>query len=159
MTFSLAHFLHHIVREISHTGYFTYNGNRAQRIQFWPGGSSSDKGRIHSRRPNLFFSFFTGNKAADHTFRMARDTGSIRKQCNIRIQKPIHRCAIAHLSGQRCRCLATADHAVSTWLDTCPYPPPVVALRRWSPYGDGTSTDKHLNVLGSSLAPRGLFCL
>src|SRR3954453_4313105 len=49
------------------------NGNRAQRIPFWPGGFSSDKSRIHSRRPNLPFSFFTCNKAADHTFRVADD--------------------------------------------------------------------------------------
>src|SRR5207253_651431 len=35
------------------------NGNRAQRIPFWPGGSCSDKSRIHSRRPNLLFSLFS----------------------------------------------------------------------------------------------------
>jgi hypothetical protein len=36
-----------------------------------PEGSPSNQGRIHSRRPNLPSSFFTCNKAADHTFRIA----------------------------------------------------------------------------------------
>src|SRR3954453_1278444 len=33
------------------------NGKRAQRIPFWPGGPSSDKSRIHSRRPHCYFIF------------------------------------------------------------------------------------------------------
>src|SRR5450755_4371208 len=35
------------------------------------------KGRIHLRRPILSRSFFACNSAADHTFRMRRNTGAI----------------------------------------------------------------------------------
>src|ERR1035441_6692135 len=43
---------------------------RAQRIPFRPGDRYSNKGRIHSRRPILSFSFFACKTAADHTFRL-----------------------------------------------------------------------------------------
>ena len=43
---------------------------RAQRIPFRPGVHYSNKGRIHSRRPILSFSFFACKTAADHTFRI-----------------------------------------------------------------------------------------
>src|SRR3974390_997129 len=49
---------------------------RAQRIPFRPGDRYSNKGRIHSRRPTLASSFFACKTAADHTFRLADNTGT-----------------------------------------------------------------------------------
>src|ERR1035441_3142053 len=52
---------------------------RAQRIPFRPGVRYSNKGRIHSRRPILSFSFFACKTAADHTFRVGGDlTGTVK---------------------------------------------------------------------------------
>src|ERR1022692_884965 len=64
---------------------------RAQRIPFRPGDRYSNKGRIHSRRPILSFSFFACKTAADHTFRVVHNTAGTQKRpqrCSPRLYKP-----------------------------------------------------------------------
>jgi hypothetical protein len=44
----------------------------AQRIPSRPGALCSNEGRIHLRRPSCHFHFLACDKAADHTYRFAR---------------------------------------------------------------------------------------